>query len=121
MTWGPSSSGLDSRGVDLEELLSIDGVVVLFGDVRAELDGPVDPLKSVGKARHAAPWGPMSSSRAMVVWLRGVLEEACSSFVPCRRLRTFEDSSSVLTGPQFVEPRVQIVRCTDTSGGGGGG
>jgi len=57
MTWGPSSSGLDSRGVDLEELLSIDGVVVLFGDVRAELDGPIDPSQVRGEGPACGPVG----------------------------------------------------------------
>ena len=37
------TSGLDRRGVDLVELLGIDGVVVLLGNVRAELGGPVNP------------------------------------------------------------------------------
>lgn len=40
-----SSGRLDHRGVDREELLRVDGYIVLLGEVRSELGGPVDPLE----------------------------------------------------------------------------
>jgi len=52
---GPSPSGLDGRGVDLKELIGIVGAIILFGDVRMELGGPVDlPLEKKSMNQHAA-------------------------------------------------------------------
>ena len=40
---GPSPRCLDGSGVDLEEFLWVDGAVVLLGQVRSELVGPIQP------------------------------------------------------------------------------
>ena len=69
---GASPSRLDSRGVDLEEFLRVDGAVVLLGQIQPELGGPVDP-----------PQGRRESPAAGPVWavpLRmGEPDKACSS------------------------------------------
>jgi len=48
---GASSCRLDGGGVDLEELLRVDGAVVLLGQIRSELGGPIDPPQ----VRHESP------------------------------------------------------------------
>ena len=48
---GASPRRLDGSGVDLEEFLQVDGVVVLLGQVGSELGGPIDPPQ----ARRESP------------------------------------------------------------------
>ena len=40
---GTSPGHLDGSGVDLEEFLRVDGVIVLLGQIRPELGGLIDP------------------------------------------------------------------------------
>ena len=52
---GPSPCRLDSGGVDVEELLWVDGVVVLLQQVGPKLHGPVAPPKVYRECPAASP------------------------------------------------------------------
>lgn len=42
---GSFTHGLDVRGVDREKLLRINGVILFLMEIRAELGGPINPMK----------------------------------------------------------------------------
>ena len=52
---GASPHCLDGGGVDLEEFLWVDGVVILLGQVRSELGGLVDPPQVRCESPAAGP------------------------------------------------------------------
>jgi hypothetical protein len=55
----PPTRILDGRVVDLEELLRVDGTIVLLQDIWPELGGPVDPPQV--RSEGPAP-GPVGSN-----------------------------------------------------------
>ena len=52
---GASSYRLDGGGVDLEEFLRVNGAIVLLGQARSELGGPVDPPQVCRESLEAGP------------------------------------------------------------------
>jgi hypothetical protein len=79
----PPTCGLDGRGVDLEELLGVDGTIVLLQDIRPDLGEPVDPpqVRSEGPAPSLIGSNVVVTGGAALplVFLHGELEEAWSS------------------------------------------
>jgi hypothetical protein len=53
----PPTQSLDGRGVDLEELLRVDGTIVLLQDFRLEHGGPVDPSQVRSEGPTPGPVG----------------------------------------------------------------
>ena len=65
---GASSGRQDGGGVDLEELIWVDGTVVLLGQVRLELGGPVDPPQVRRECLAAGPiWAGVVVGGGVVV------------------------------------------------------
>jgi hypothetical protein len=60
---GSPTRGLNRRGVDLEELLRVDGAIIFLQDIWPELGGPIDPPQIGGEGVAPGPYDLMSSSK----------------------------------------------------------
>jgi hypothetical protein len=111
----PPTRSLDGRGVDLEELLRVDGTIVLLRDIWSELGGPVDP----SQVRNEGPApGPVGSNVVVaggaappLVSLRGgagggMILLGLSAPLTC----TLEGSPGILAGSLLVEAGAQVAR-----------
>ena len=62
-----SPSRLYGSGVDMEEFLRVDGAVVLFGQDRSELVGPIDPPQVFHESLVAGPiWADVAIGGGVV-------------------------------------------------------